>query len=196
LTGDVSEYTLTSLARTARSLRIDLADRREQRRAVATLHLMKAGREIVLSDQERTALNVWLRLHASTRLQTRAKIVLLAAEGKGDQEIARLLGASRKTVALWRGRFLEGRLAGIEKESPRGKPRPKLDESLLDAILKKFADRQSSGEPWTIRALAKELGVSASMVQRVCKTHRVGPLATVKADDESLIEYDIPNAKY
>ena len=48
----------------------------------------------------------------------RAKIVLAAAEGKENKDIAVELGTLRKTVGLWRQRFASGRLAGIEQGTP------------------------------------------------------------------------------
>ena len=61
---------------------------------------MKTARKITLTEEERTTLNVWLRLHTPTRLALRAKIVLLAADGKSNQEIAGQLRASPKTVLV------------------------------------------------------------------------------------------------
>jgi hypothetical protein len=49
-----------------------------------------------------------------------AKIVLLAAAGKLNQEIARELKAGMKTVCQWRNRFAKRGLAGLEKDAPRG----------------------------------------------------------------------------
>src|SRR5437773_9864683 len=69
----------------------------------------------------------------AARLVQRARIVLMAAARKPDQEIAQALGIARQTAALWRGRFVEHGIAGIEKDAPRsGKPRailpPQIDE--------------------------------------------------------------------
>ena len=132
---------------------------------------MKTARKITLAEEERRTLNVWLRLHASTRLALRAKLVLLAADGKSNQEIAGQLRASPKTVSLWRRRFLEGRLAGIEKEAPRNKRRSKVYETMVRLILHKMKERPANATHWTTRSLAKELGISPSLVQRVWKAN-------------------------
>ena len=50
----------------------------------------------------------------------RAKIVLMAAEGQQNKTIAEFLGMDRRQVSRWRRRFVEKRLAGIEKDLPRG----------------------------------------------------------------------------
>ena len=116
-------------------------------------------------------LNVWLRLHTSARLALRAKIILLAADGGTNQEIAGQLRASPKTVSLWRRRFLEGRLASIEKEAPRSKRRSKVNEAMARLILRKTKERPASTTHWTTRSLAKELGISPSLVHRVWKAY-------------------------
>ena len=53
----------------------------------------------------------------------RAKIVLLAAEGLTNAEIARRLDCSLRTVSLWRKRFFEQRLDGLRDRPRLGRPR-------------------------------------------------------------------------
>jgi len=54
------------------------------------------------------------------RLAQRAQVVLLAAEGRQNEEIAARVGIGRVAVARWRKRFVEQRLKGIEKDAPGG----------------------------------------------------------------------------
>ena len=83
---------------------------------------MKIAPKIALTDEERTVLERWSRGRSTpARLVLRSKIVLLAAEGKMNQKIAPRLRTALKTVSLWRRRFAEQRLAGIEKDAPRGR---------------------------------------------------------------------------
>ncbi len=53
----------------------------------------------------------------------RAKMVLLAAQGLANDEIAASLGTRREVVSLWRKRFFEERLAGLEERPRPGRPR-------------------------------------------------------------------------
>ena len=53
----------------------------------------------------------------------RAKMVLLAAQGLSNDEIAASLGTRREVVSLWRKRFFEERLAGLEERPRPGRPR-------------------------------------------------------------------------
>ncbi len=131
---------------------------------------MKVAQRISLTEEERTMLSVWLRLPVSARLVLRAKIILLAADGRTNQEIASQLRASPKTVSLWRRRFLEDRLAGIEKEAPRGRQRLMADEAVVRLILQKIKERPANVAPWTIRSLATELEIPPATLHRIWKT--------------------------
>jgi transposase len=49
-------------------------------------------------------------------------MMLLAAQGYGNDEIAAHLASRREIVSKWRKRFFEQRLAGLEEQSRRGRP--------------------------------------------------------------------------
>ena len=53
----------------------------------------------------------------------RAKMILLAAQGLGNDEIAAQLGSRREVVCKWRKRFFEDRLAGLDEHDRPGRPR-------------------------------------------------------------------------
>ena len=53
----------------------------------------------------------------------RAKMILMAAEGLSNDEIASRLDTRREVVSMWRKRFFEERLAGLEERSRPGRPR-------------------------------------------------------------------------
>src|SRR2546426_12149160 len=75
---------------------------------------------IELSDRERAELLSRARKYTSPyRDVIRAKIVLLAAEGLGNDLIAARLDTPRQIVSKWRHRFFEDRMPGLEEE-PRG----------------------------------------------------------------------------
>jgi len=54
---------------------------------------------------------------------TRAKMILLAAQGLSNDEIAASLSTRREVVSQWRKRFFEQRLAGLEERARPGRPR-------------------------------------------------------------------------
>ena len=80
--------------------------------------------EIVLSDAEARELSARARKYTLSYFQVqRAKMVLLAAEGLSNDEIARRLDTRREVVSMWRKRFFEKRLAGLEELQRVGRPR-------------------------------------------------------------------------
>ncbi len=141
---------------------------------------MKLAAKIILSDVERTTLLRWSRGRSTaSRLVLRAKIVLLASEGKLNREIAVELTTAPKTVCLWRRRFADGRLVGIEKDAPRGGRKPSKRNALARKIIHMTTqERPANATHWSTRRLAKELGTTQSMVQRVWKANGLKPHLT------------------
>ena len=79
--------------------------------------------EIVLSEVERTELESRARRYTSPYAEVvRAKIVLMAAEGLRNDEIAARLDTPRQVVSKWRKRFHEQRLAGLDDLPRTGRP--------------------------------------------------------------------------
>jgi hypothetical protein len=80
--------------------------------------------QIMLSEGERAELvRVAALQKAPHRDVVRAKLVLYAAEGCSNVEIARRLDMSAKNVGRWRRRFAEERLEGLEDKARPGRPR-------------------------------------------------------------------------
>ena len=77
---------------------------------------------VVLTDTERRELEARARRYTSPYAEViRAKIVLLAADGLRNDEIATRLDTSRQIVSKWRHRFYRQRLAGLEHEARGGR---------------------------------------------------------------------------
>lgn len=78
---------------------------------------------IQLSDAERVLLETQARKYTSPYYAVlRAKIVLLAAQGRPNDQIATSLSVPRQIVSKWRKRFFEERLAGLDDEPRTGRP--------------------------------------------------------------------------
>src|SRR5487761_1507790 len=93
---------------------------------------MRVAADIVLTDEEKTELERLVRSKlTSVRLVQRARIVLLAAQGEQNKAIAAQLNLGRVQVARWRERYAQLRLAGIERDRPRGAPPAKVDVARL-----------------------------------------------------------------
>lgn len=80
--------------------------------------------KIVLADYEAHELVARARRYTLPYFQVqRAKMILLAAQGRENDEIARQLGTRREVVCLWRKRFFEKRLSGLDELPRPGRPR-------------------------------------------------------------------------
>ena len=78
---------------------------------------------IDLSDEERSVLESLARSYTLPYWRVvRAQMVLLAADGLRNDEIASRLNCRREVVSQWRKRFFEARLAGLEDLPRRGRP--------------------------------------------------------------------------
>ena len=141
---------------------------------------MRIAVEIKLTEAEREVLNKWAKGRSTpARLVARARIVLLAAAGKENRQIATQLGLSKPTVGLWRKRFAQRRLAGIEKDAPRSGRRPTQMNRLARRILETTMQVQPpQATHWSVRTLARAVAASPSMVHRVWKAHRLQPHRT------------------
>ena len=61
----------------------------------------------------------------------RAKMILMAAQGMGNDEIAARLDTRREVVSVWRKRFFKERLAGLEERARPGRPRACMVSGVL-----------------------------------------------------------------
>lgn len=138
---------------------------------------MRVAPAIELSDDERKTLERWAKGRSTpARLVLRAGIVLRAAQGARNDVIAERLGTDRLLVGRWRSRFAKMGLAGIEKDAPRGGRKP----TARDAVAAKIIEWTTRHKPrnathWSTRTLAKELGTSRAMVNRVWRANGLKP---------------------
>src|SRR6202453_366677 len=80
--------------------------------------------EVVLSVYERRVLEGWAGRRSSAQgLAGRARVVLGAAEGENNTQLAERLGLTRMTVAKWRGRVGRGPVGGFLCEPRAGETR-------------------------------------------------------------------------
>jgi transposase len=138
---------------------------------------MRVAPQVALTDEQRTTLQRWSRGRATpARLVRRAQIVLLAAQGKENLEIAEELGVERTIVGRWRRRFAEKGLAGIEKDAPRGgRPATKRQQVAKKIIEYTTQRKPADATHWSTNTLARELGLSQSMVSRVWRANGLKP---------------------
>ena len=133
--------------------------------------------QIELSAEERQTLERTTRSpSAEQREVTRARIVLLAAEGRRNEQIQRMLGVSKPVVVKWRGRFAARRLEGLADEPGRGRKRT-YDAQIRHQIAATACSEPpaSVGTHWSVRTLSQHLGVGMSVVHRVLSAESIKP---------------------
>lgn len=130
---------------------------------------------IVLSPEEQQTLESWSRSgKTEQRVAFRAKIILRAARGLENGQIAAELGTRPATITKWRRRFHRERLLGLQDASRPGAV-PKYDEKTERCILAMLDEPPPRGyATWTGPLLAKALGdVSDDHVWRVLRKHGI-----------------------
>jgi len=134
--------------------------------------------EIVLSEPDRKALERTVRMKTSEQRNVlRARIVLMSAAGEPDLAVARQLGVNRHTVRLWRQRFRERGLAGLEDAPGRGR-KPILESKVKEAILTGAVQPPANRTRWSCRSMARAQKVSPSTVQRIWSSNDIQPHLT------------------
>lgn len=129
-----------------------------------------------LTDVERRALqrNTRRRKNAQ-QLATRSRVVLLAADGVPDIQIAERVGHSRQTVARWRRRFLERRLDGLHDEPRPGAPRTVSDEEVDEVVRLTLEEAPTKATHWSVRLMAERVGLPATTVHRIWQAFSLQP---------------------
>jgi transposase len=152
---------------------------------------------IELSDDERARLEAWSRRRTTAQaLALRSRIVLSAAEGRSNSEIAERLGVSRPTVTKWRNRFGELRLEGLLDEPRPGRPRTVTDEQVEEIVVATLESKPKDATHWSTRSLAAHLGLSQNAVWRTWQAFGLQPHRQEKfklSTDPQFVEkvYDI-----
>jgi transposase len=138
---------------------------------------MKTAPSVILSEAEHSALRHWARGRSLPFRQVlRARIILMAAQGRQNKDIAASLGVSRPTVQLWRERFLALRLTGLEKDAPRPGRNPRIPLSKINAVVQAtLHTTPRCATHWSTRTMAKEQGLSEASVRRIWKRYNLKP---------------------
>src|SRR5665647_2815931 len=88
---------------------------------------------LVLQAGDEKVLREWTRASSiSAGLAQRARILLLAAEGRSNAEISRLVGVSLPTVRLWRGRYATGGTGALGDLRRSGRPAVHDETAMID----------------------------------------------------------------
>ena len=134
------------------------------------------ARAVVLSDEQQKQLESFAASRSLPHAQVeRAKIILKAASGMQNIQIAEELSTSRETVWKWRKRFVERGIEGLYDELRPGRPRSIEDERLAELIRKTLQTKPEGSTHWSCRTMAEAIGVSKSTVQRIWNSFGLQP---------------------
>jgi transposase len=136
----------------------------------------RAAAEIELSEEEERRLRAVLRTPSASQQQAlRARIVLRAAEGATNTQIAAEAGVSLPTVGLWRRSFSERGLDGLADAPRSGRPR-QIDDDEVQRVLAMTLEPPTDGSThWSVRRLAAATGLSSTTVHRIWRDHKLKP---------------------
>ena len=135
----------------------------------------KPAPALPLRDGDQAILEKVVRSSATTAgAAQRARIVLLASQGVANALISELVGVSRPTVNLWRGRYLEHGLEGLVDIPRPGRPKVVDDAAIITATLRPPPKRLGVTH-WSSRLLAPRLGVHKSTVTKAWKKYGIRP---------------------
>jgi transposase len=138
---------------------------------------MRVAPAIVLTEDQKRTLHKWLRGRSLPARQVeRARVVLLAAAGKQDLEIAAEIGISNQKAARWRQRFLKAGLAGLEKDAPRPGRTPSIPKTTVDRVIQLTTrDKPRNATHWSTRTMAAAVAISAASVRRIWRANGLKP---------------------
>jgi transposase len=135
----------------------------------------RVATEIRLPAADRLELERWVTAHGTPQqVSQRCRIILAAADGRQDKEIAEDLRINFKTAALWRKRFgREGNDCLWAVAPGRGR-KPSLPAGKVEQIIATTLQSRPAGAThWSCRTLAKEQGVSKATVNRIWQSHQL-----------------------
>jgi transposase len=138
---------------------------------------MRTAPPIELNSEQRTVLERLARQRsAPARVVERARIVLLAAEGLENKEIARRLDITPEKAGRWRKRLLAGGIAALEKDAPRtGRTRTITDRRRKKVVDMTLHQKPANATHWSTRTMAAAAGISEASVRRIWHAHGLKP---------------------
>ena len=133
---------------------------------------------------------------AEHRVVQRARVLLYAADGVSNVDIAVLAGVTRMTVRAWRSQFAERGLADMGKVAAGRGRRPSIPQATIERIVELTLHGKPEGAThWSCRSMAAQVGVSSATVQRVWDARGLKPhlvqtfkLSTDKRFEEKLVD--------
>jgi len=138
---------------------------------------MRVAEKIELDAQAEHELRILSkRRRVEARVQQRASVILLAAKGWQNKDIAIEVKLDRRQVALWRRRFINGGIKALLQDASRSGRTPSVTPAIESRIVHTtLHDRPAAATHWSTRTLAAHLGLSATTIRRVWRRNGIKP---------------------
>ncbi len=139
--------------------------------------MWKPSEALKMNTEQKRTLEAWVRAKTTPqRTVLRARICLLAAEGRSNNAIALELKTSRPTVLQWRERFAKQGVSGLSEDAPHGPSKKALSGEQVKAIVDAtLHTKPPDATHWSTRTMAKAFGVSNATVCRIWDAHGLQP---------------------
>jgi len=105
----------------------------------------------------------------------RAQIVLMAAKGMTNTQIAPHVGLSIGMVGIWRKRFLKQGVEGLRDEPRPGRPRSVSDQRVAEVIEKTLSSKPKGATQWSCRSMAGATSLSKDTINRIWQAFNLKP---------------------
>jgi transposase len=137
----------------------------------------KSAMALSLTDPDKEQLSTWLQAGSTPQqVVLRCRLVLSAAQGMQDLEIAAEHGVNRHTAALWRKRVSAQGIGSVWETAPGRGRKFRYDASKQAAMIEATLQTKPEGMThWSCRLMAEEHGVSKNTVQRLWQLHNLKP---------------------
>jgi transposase len=138
---------------------------------------MRTGIHIEVTGQDTTRLDAIIAARNSPQKHVwRARIILLTAQGLGTQAIMAATGKSKTCVWRWQERFMAEGVDGLLRDKTRPPGIPPLDAALVNKVVALTLEPPvHEATHWTVRAMAKAVGIAASSVVKIWHDHGLAP---------------------
>jgi len=133
---------------------------------------------MVTDDERRRLESLAHRARSAPHVARRARIILACAGGRDSKVVAQRLHVTPATVGKWRGRFVQHRLDGLYDEPRPGAPRTITDEQVELVIIRTLETTPRGATHWSVRDMAKAVGMSRMAINRIWHTFRLQPHRT------------------
>ncbi len=131
--------------------------------------------KVEVTEEEREELERRVRAPSVPKRDSlRAAIVLHRAEGVKQSQVANELGVSTNCVNKWSQRFEREGLAGLVDRKGRGR-RPSIPEHKVAEVITRATQPRKPYKRWTVRTMAREVGISPDSVHRIWKANDIKP---------------------